>query len=130
MPDPVTLYTEARDSAARFHIVLGRFDRAPSAPLAIEDAPLRFQSRLTGQAIGPSGFGIAYDREVTLVLSCAAVWCASPPEIGRDLLVAVRLDGKQAIVELHACPSNALPISDADLRKVIACHGSGQCAGR
>ncbi|WP_316650829.1 hypothetical protein [Ovoidimarina sediminis] len=129
-PDPVRLYTEARDSADPYRIVSGRFDRVPDAGAKAEDAPVTFEARLKGRSLGRLGFSAPFDSVVAVELTCLSVWCAPPPEAGHDLLVAVREDGQRQIVSLGPCPSNALPLDAAGEQAVVDCHRSGLCASK
>lgn len=133
-PDPVRLYTAARDSEDAFRIVHGRIivEEPILLPEPVDppgDAePAETDVRITGVSLSEGGFIHPFTAPVTLSLGCLGPWCAAPPRLDETVLMAVEIVEGGHRLSLGPCPSNALPTNAAGLERVVECHRWGRCA--
>lgn len=134
-PDAVTQYEAARDSADLYSLVIGKItsDRSIAIP---EGDPSNngFYSksadtnvRLTGRLLTATGFTETFDRDVTLRATCISAWCPNPPETGRDVFAALKHSQDEFLLEISACPDNALHWTADDEARVLDCHRFENC---
>jgi len=83
--------------------------------------------RLTGRALTAAGFGAPYDQPVTLRLSCLSTWCADPPLLNEELLITLKHEDDARVIEVSACPGNALPFIPDDEARIMNCHRFENC---
>ncbi|MFY0633898.1 MAG: hypothetical protein JXQ91_08795 [Vannielia sp.] len=134
-PDPVRIYTQARDAEARYRIVHGTLTaqetvrrKRPAPGSQATPKPVRVKARLQGMQLGRGGFATPIDTPVTVVLTCAASWCGGWPGAGQ-LLMAVQETSGGLSVESDACSSQIYSKpTRADLGRVLTCHKGGACA--
>lgn len=133
-PDAVRLYSQATESDERFVIVKGRLD--PAKPITIPEIPKNgtlseseaaiTRVRMTGHLLGEEDFSQAFDGDVDVSVTCLSVWCGDPVT-DRDILGALRLTDDVPVLEIGPCGGNSIPLEQADLKALLACHRSGKC---
>lgn len=139
-PDVVTQYEAARDSADVYSLVVGTIQS--DGPIAIPERSLggsgdlahhagpKFadtEVRIQGRVLTAQGFTGPFDRDVTLRATCISAWCPSVPDTGREVFAALKHVGEDRVLEISACPSNALPWTADDEARVLNCHRFGTC---
>jgi len=134
-PDAVTQYETARDSRDLYSLVIGIIQS--DEPIAIpkqnvQGAVVGSKSsdtavRVSGRVLTAQGFTNPFDQKVTLRATCISVWCPSAPETGREVFAALRHVEGDLLLEISACPSNALPWTAEDEARVLNCHRFETC---
>ena len=84
--------------------------------------------RLRGRSLTGLGFLRDFDQRIILRTSCVSAWCASAPDLGAEVLAAVKHQGDELLLEVSPCPSNALAVSADDEARVLNCHRFRNCA--
>lgn len=134
-PDAVRLYTEARDSTDPFAIVRGVIHADGPLTLPERDADGQFRSgaeainqvRMIGERLGSDGFTTPFDETIALKIACVAVWCGNP-QLDTPIIAALDVTDHGLMLWIGPCGVRAMPASDADVARVVACHQTGQCA--
>lgn len=126
-PDPLLSYTQARDADEVYVVVKGAFTPlGPPVPVGNEGAS-RMAARLTGEALGPDGFTVPFDAEVTVDTICYGPWCGSEMPAG-EILAYVESTSSGAVIENNACGGFVFyDPHRTDLARVEACHFGGSC---
>ena len=128
-PDAVRLYEQARDSEDLYSMVIGTV--TPNAPIVAPTAQGRKTSEtpvtLSGRSLTNAGFTGAFDQTVTLRLSCLSVWCADAPEFEDEVLVTLRHEQDNLVIDVSPCPANALPANADDEARILNCHRFEKC---
>lgn len=129
-PDAVRLYEAARDSADPYWIVKGRVDfrEPPAAPDPDLGEPAATRARLSGMALTTHAFGAPFDRDIVVELTCAGPWCADTENLGRELVVALKVTDAGPVLEIGPCRENVVEWSRDAERRLLACHRGGPCA--
>jgi len=132
-PDPMRLYTDARDAAENFRVIHGRF--TPQEPVrrlrpgrtTRGNAELTIRANLTGVQLGKGGFTSRISTPVNVRLVCFASWCGSFPEAD-SYLMAVEERGGTLTLTADPCSTKlfATP-SREQLEAVTLCHSKGRC---
>ena len=133
--DAVTQYETARDSRDLYSLVIGTLQS--DTPIAIPERDLsgagtgpKFadtEVRASGRVLTAEGFTAPFDQTVTLRATCISAWCPNAPETGREVFVALRHFEGELLLELSACPTNALPWTADDEARVLNCHRFENC---
>ena len=138
-PDAVRLYKFAEESDALYQIVLGRISAAgpinrPEAPEMGETpfpegetAVATTTVRVTGVALGRRLFDTEFDREVTLELGCLGPWCSDPPAMDKDLILAIRVEGEERILNPGVCSEASVLGTIGAIDRLLDCHINGHC---
>lgn len=134
-PDAVTQYEAARDSRDLYSLVIGTIQS--DDPIAIPKQDLAGTGtepksadtavRVSGRVLTSQGFTNPFDQEVTLRATCISVWCPSAPETDREVFAALKHVEEDLVLEISACPSNALPWTADDEARVLNCHRFETC---
>ena len=135
-PDPVRLYTQARDAEARYRIVHGTLTaqetvrkRKTTGNDRFNPKPVHVKARLQGMQLGAGGFATPIDTPVTVTLACFASWCGGWPRSGQMLMSVEEGKDGGLIVTSDPCGSQIYPKpTRAELRRVLTCHKGGSCA--
>lgn len=134
-PDPVRLYTQARDAEARFRIVHGTLTAQETLPKRrqtgssrVNPKPIHVKARLQGMQLGKGGFTAPVDTPVTVTLACFASWCGGWPGAGQMLMAVEEGPNGALTVTSDPCSSKIYAKPDAaELRRVLTCHKGGAC---
>ncbi|MBY6049159.1 hypothetical protein [Vannielia litorea] len=134
-PDPVQLYTQARDSDGRFRIVHGTLTaqetirkRRQTGSDRLNPKPVHVKARLQGMQLGKGGFSTPIDAAVTVTLECFASWCGGWPGSDQMLMAVEETKGGGLTVFSDPCSSKIYPKpTSAELRRVLTCHKGGSC---
>lgn len=132
-PDPVRMYTQARDSTDTYIVVHGSLDLSGVAiprrgyeeqqnqVLSFADIPMK------GLSLSSRGFTNPFDRPITLRLSCVGPWCGGPP--GEAPMIAFLQKTRQDyVLQIGPCGGWAYPTDDtAELQRIVDCHRRGKC---
>ncbi|MDT0681841.1 hypothetical protein RM543_04020 [Roseicyclus sp. F158] len=135
-PDPVRIYTQARDAEEAFRIAYGQLDLSAvsfpqmesydvGAPETRDFPGIPFE----GHAITKDGFTVPVSTPVTVRLSCLGPWCPTPPG-PEPMMMALEQIGDDWRVDINACGGDAYgQPSKGQLERVVACHrDEGDCA--
>ena len=114
-PDPLLQYTQARDSADLYSMVIGQI--TPTGPIIAPkqdldsnrtDTTTTTRARLTGRALAHDGFTFPFDQDVILRLTCLSIWCADPPTTEQEIFVTLRTR-ETLIADIGPAPPTPCP---------------------
>lgn len=136
-PDAVRLYSRADESIERFALVIGRLAAQPPIEIPVvpmdgsptENKEATTRVRMTGQSLGARDFSVPFDLNIDVHVTCLSIWCGDPVT-DREILAALRLTNGAPVLEVGPCGGNAMPLDQADLDALLACHRSGNCSGK
>jgi len=128
-PDVVRSYLDADASDDFYTVVLGRI--TAGIPISSDFAPrsgTRIAARLRGRVLGPDGFARPYARSIQVQIGCAGAWCGNLPPQDRDVLVFLRHENGDRVLEVGPCPQWLFQNPDAEqVARVADCHTGGAC---
>lgn len=130
-PDVVRLYQNAVESEESYYFIRGKLMaegpvNEPDTSGATKLASAETQVRLVGKALTRNRFEAPFDREITLRLNCASVWCGTAP-LEREIFAAVKLVGQALELDIGPCGFDAVDYSKADEARLLRCYQNGQC---
>ena len=127
-PDVVRLYQNAVDSEANYYFLKGEL--LPNGPVNVPDTTgtkepvsTETQLRFVGKALTRSGFEAPFDREITLRLNCASIWCGTAP-LDREIFAAVKLAGQALELDISPCGFDAVDVSEGAEARLLECDGN------
>ncbi|MEO1537867.1 MAG: hypothetical protein AAFR73_09060 [Pseudomonadota bacterium] len=128
-PDAVRMFEQARDADAAYYIVKGElsFLETPKTPPRNAKTPALTRARVTGEALSNSGFNASFDRDVTVEASCIGPWCGSPEGLSGPLIMALRIDATDVILEISACGGDQVPWTENAEERLLQCHLDDIC---
>lgn len=132
-PDVARDYQRAADSEDVYVVVEGRLTFDPSGlPTTAFDDPLPPQpmtdipARLTGRSMSEAGFVRPFEQDVTLRVSCFAVWCAEPRP--GAVLAFLKREAGGYVVSVDPCGTMTYPDPRLEqLETVVACFQGRDC---
>ncbi len=130
-PDAARLFTWANEAEESYMAVRGTFTPEPRRPPKVvkgDQGYTEWQGRLVGRSLGPRGFSLPYDTEITLRGECIGPWCVAEPPEG-VMLALVELTEAGPVLTTDSCSRSILraPTRD-DIRTILRCQKGGACA--
>ncbi len=133
-PDIVSTFEQARDAEAGYWIVKGRISangpitepQPNDMGLHKDDAKASTPVRVTGEGLKPDGTFAAFDRDITLSVTCLAHWCGS---VNLDHTHFMAIEVKDTGPELFAdpCSSQIVPYTADGEERLRRCVQDGVC---
>jgi hypothetical protein len=124
-PDVVQYYLNARNAAEPYSIVVG--DLVEGRQRLTLFGGKRWSARLTGLALGPDGFTVPYESEITVQSDCWGEYCGGPALSGH-VLAFLAETGDGPVLETNPCSDRVIynPVPDA-IERLVGCHTTGAC---
>jgi urease beta subunit len=126
------LYQRADEAEEAYVLAHGRltFDESALPRADVEDQAdrkVRIPAHFDGQALSRAGFVVPFDRAITLVVECFAVWCPSPKS-GTAHLAFLRQTAEGYRLRIDPCGGMTFSEPSQDeLDQALQCLRGGPC---
>lgn len=128
-PDAVRLFEAARDAEEGYYIVKGEV--ALLEPANVADPQRKTvattRARVTGYALGRTGFRARFERDIQVEASCLASWCGSAEGLDGERLMAIRVDDGALTLPMGPCASFTVNWDQSGEDRLLACYQNGVC---
>ncbi|MEM9852094.1 MAG: hypothetical protein AAF761_08850 [Pseudomonadota bacterium] len=129
-PNPAKDFNSFADSTDAYSFHAGRIEIAGPVPAFVDGTPRRAAGVLVGPSLTGSGLGPVARQAIVIETRCVAHWCGGIPATGSAGIFALRQEGPDRVLTLHACPTSTYQNDTPELRALLVrCLKAGRCSG-
>lgn len=128
-PDAVRLFEMVRDAEESYYLVKGRISllETANAPDPESGKAALTRARVSGHALGQSGFATPFEQEITLQTTCLGIWCGSAEDGTGELIMGLELTATGPVLNVGPCGGDQVTWDPSGEDRLLACYRNGVC---